>query len=55
MKKNSYITPATKIITIDIQPLMFVSGDQMSISNEETVTETEDLLSRQRGSFWDEE
>jgi len=52
--KKEYIMPAVELVHLQTTSLMAGSPD-MSI-NEEEVTSTDDLLSRDRGSsFWDED
>ena len=52
--KKEYIMPAVELVHLQTTSLMAGSPD-MSV-NEEEVTDTNDLLSRDRGSsFWDED
>ena len=53
--KKEYIMPAVELVHLQTTSLMAGSPD-MSINEDETVTSTDELLSRERSSsFWDED
>ena len=51
MKKNQYIAPVTEVMHIELQQMIAVS---LTV-NEDSVTSTDDLLSRESYDMWDDE
>ena len=56
MKKTMYNTPTTKVVRIKLNNLIAASNETLQVvGGTETVTDTEDLLSRRSKSIWDDE
>lgn len=58
--KKIYLQPATNVVDIKTQPLMVVSGGQgdvksVTVTEDEFTGNSEDILSRRRSNWDDEE
>lgn len=56
MKKQAYITPATRIYKVESQNIMAASGPDKVYSDESNgISDEAKILSRRSGGLWDDE